>query len=242
MERLDRRRPDELRPVSITTSPLAYAEGSALIRLGDTQVLCAASIEEQVPSWLRGQDQGWVTAEYNLLPRSTLTRTRRERNGAGGRTLEIQRLVGRALRAAVDLQALGERTITIDCDVIQADGGTRTASITGGFVALCLALNHLQREGLMATWPLQRRIAAVSVGIVAGIPLLDLTYNEDSGAEIDLNVVQTQAGEYVEIQGTAEGQPFARRTLLELLDLAGTGIALLLQEQERALSAAGVML
>jgi ribonuclease PH len=235
MQRPDGRRPDQLRPVKLTTSPLAYAEGSALIEMGATRVLCAATVEESVPPWLRGQGKGWVTAEYSLLPRATTTRTRRERNGAGGRTMEIQRLVGRSLRAVVDLVALGERSITVDCDVLQADGGTRTAAITGAYVALALAIRWIEGRTSFVTSPLRTMVAAVSVGVVAGVPLLDLDYAEDSAAQVDFNVVQTDAGEYVELQGTAEGATFARPALGQLLDLANTGITALLEEQRRAL-------
>jgi ribonuclease PH len=236
MSRQDGRRPDELRMIEITPGYAAYAEGSALIACGNTRVLCAASVEDHVPGWLRGQGRGWVSAEYALLPRSTHTRTRRERAGAGGRTQEIQRLIGRSLRAAVDLTALGERVITVDCDVLQADGGTRTASITGGYVALALALRKLQAGGLLAREPLARAVAAVSVGLVGGEMLLDLDYSEDSRADLDCNVVQTDSGAFVEVQGTAEGEPVSRAQLDALLDLAGQGIARLIEAQRAALA------
>jgi ribonuclease PH len=199
-------------------------------------VLCAASVEDYVPGWLRGQGRGWVSGEYALLPRSTHTRTRRERAGAGGRTQEIQRLIGRSLRAAVDLVALGEHMITVDCDVLQADGGTRTAAITGGFVALALALRKLRADGKLASDPLARAVAAVSVGIVGGELLLDLDYSEDSHADMDCNVVQTDGGAFVEVQGTAEGEPVSRAQLDALLDLAGGGIGRLITAQRAALA------
>lgn len=233
--REDGRRPDELRPLQISVGAQAYAEGSALIELGATRVLCAASVEESVPAWLRGQGRGWVTGEYAMLPRATLSRTRRERNGPGGRTQEIQRLIGRALRAAVDLGALGERTITVDCDVLQADGGTRTASITGGYVALALALRRLRTQGLLADDPLVCAVAAVSVGIVDEQLLLDLAYGEDSRAGFDCNIVATDQGAYVEVQGTAEAGPITRARLDELLKLADLGLARMLAAQQDAL-------
>lgn len=235
MARRDGRQPVELRPLTITTGFAAYAEGSALISCGNTRVLCAASVEEHVPNWLRGQGRGWVTGEYALLPRSTHTRTRRERDGAGGRTQEIQRLIGRSLRAAVDLSALGERVITIDCDVLQADGGTRTAAITGGYVALALAIRKLLNDGKIERNPLINAVAAVSAGIVGRELLLDLDYSEDSAADMDCNVVQTDSGAYVEVQGTAEGTPITRVQLEALLDLAGHGITQLLAAQREAL-------
>lgn len=235
MARQDGRRLDELRPVTIATGFAAYAEGSALISCGNTRVLCTASVEAHVPGWLRGQGRGWVTGEYALLPRSTHTRTRRERDGAGGRTQEIQRLIGRALRAAVDLPALGERLITIDCDVLQADGGTRTAAITGGYVALALACAKLQAEGKLERSPLIRAVAAVSAGIMADELLLDLDYAEDSHADMDCNVVMSDAGTFIEVQGTAEGAPIPRPQLDALLDLSARGIAQLLEIQQQAL-------
>ena len=235
MTRRDGRRPDELRALEISIGAAPYAEGSALIVCGNTRVLCAASVEASVPGWLRGQGRGWVSGEYALLPRATLTRNRRERNGAGGRTHEIQRLIGRALRAAVDLPALGERLITIDCDVLQADGGTRTAAITGGYVALALACRRLVEQGTLARSPLVRGVAAVSAGVVGGELLLDLDYGEDSGADMDCNLVMTDAGEIVELQGTAEGEPVPRARLNALIDLAAGGITQLLAAQQAAL-------
>jgi ribonuclease PH len=235
MVRQDGRGPDQLRPVEIIPNAAPYAEGSALIICGDTRVLCAASVEESIPAWLRGQGRGWVTAEYALLPRSTLTRTRRERSGASGRTQEIQRMIGRCLRAAVALEELGERLITVDCDVLQADGGTRTAAITGGYVALALACRRLVAEGLLARSPLIRAVAAVSVGSVDGALLLDLDYSEDSRADMDCNVVMTDSGEFVEVQGTAEGAPVSRQRLNALVDLAAEGIGELLAIQRRVL-------
>jgi ribonuclease PH len=240
MLRNDGRAPDQLRPLRIALDPFGFAEGAALIELGGTRVLCAASVEEGVPPWLRGQGQGWVTGEYALLPRSTTTRTRRERNGAGGRTQEIQRLIGRSLRAAVDMRRLGERTITVDCDVLQADGGTRTASITGGYIALALALHRLVERGKLAESPLIQAVAAVSAGYVSGVALLDLDYAEDSAADLDCNVVQTGAGGVVEIQCTAEHRAISRAELDALLDLVAGGIGALLAAQREILASAGV--
>ncbi|MCS7246455.1 MAG: ribonuclease PH [Thermomicrobium sp.] len=227
------RRNDELRPVDIVTDYLPYAEGSALIMVGGTHVLCAATVEERVPGFLAGTGQGWITAEYGMLPRSGRERIPRERVGPGGRTAEIQRLIGRSLRAAVDLRALGERTIIVDCDVIRADGGTRTAAITGGWVALYLALDRLVRTGLLPASPIVRQVAAVSVGLIGGEARLDLEYAEDSRADVDLNVVMTDRGEFVELQGTAEGQPFGRERLDQLLALAERGISELMVIQRR---------
>jgi ribonuclease PH len=238
MQRANGRQPDELRPVTIQVGAAPYAEGSALISCGNTRVLCAASVEPNVPAWLRGQGRGWVTAEYALLPRATHTRNRRERTGPSGRTQEIQRLIGRALRAAVDLEALGERLITIDCDVIQADGGTRTAAITGGWVALVQALDRLRADGLLSADPLLRGIAAVSAGVVADTLLLDLDYTEDSTTTMDCNLVLTDTGAIVEIQGTAEGAPVPRERVDALIDLAGSGIRELLAIQRAALARA----
>jgi ribonuclease PH len=235
MLRHDGRRFDELRQVQIVPGYQQYAEGSALIRCGATQVICAASVDEHIPSWLRGQGRGWVTAEYALMPRSTQSRTRRERNGPGGRTQEIQRLIGRSLRAAVDLPRLGERMITIDCDVLQADGGTRTAAITGGYVALALALRKLRNEGRLAEDPLVRAVAAVSVGLRDADLLLDLDYPEDSTVDMDCNVVMTDSGALVEVQGTAEGEPIGRERFNALLDLAAHGVTQLLEAQRQAL-------
>ena len=231
--RADGRRPDELRPVTLTLGVLKWAEGSCRIRVGDTEVLCAATIEDRVPPHLRGKGTGWVTAEYAMLPRSTAERSQREssKGRIGGRTHEIQRLVGRSLRGVVDLAKLGERTVTVDCDVLQADGGTRTASITGGYVALAAALVTYGMERLLLG-----RIAAVSVGIVDGISLLDLDYPEDSRADVDFNVVGTDAGTYVEVQGTAEGQPFDRAAMNGLLDLAQLGLDRLFEQQAAAIA------
>ncbi len=236
MPRPDGRAPEDLRPTSFTLDYIAYPEGSVLITCGGTRVLCNVSVQEGVPSWLADQGRGWVTAEYALLPRSTHTRTPREQRGPSGRSQEIRRLIGRSLRAAVNLEALGERTLVVDCDVLQADGGTRTASITGGWVAMALALSRLIAEGAIGEEVFQTPVAAVSVGIVDGVPLLDLCYEEDSRAEVDCNVVMTGAGEFVEVQGTAEGPPFARATLDRLLDLAEEGIRQLLEAQRRALA------
>jgi ribonuclease PH len=238
--RHDGRRDDEMRPVEIAPGFLRHAEGSAFIKLGGTHVLCAASVEENVPPFLVGKGQGWITAEYAMLPRATTTRTRREVTSGrpSGRTQEIQRLVGRALRAAVDLSTIGERTIMIDCDVIEADGGTRTASITGGWVALALALDKVVAAGKLAQPPTIRHIAATSVGIVEGRPMLDLAYVEDSTAEVDFNVVMNGDGEFVEIQGTAERGAFPRKMADRLLDLASAGIADLVKLQAGALTSA----
>jgi ribonuclease PH len=236
MPRQDNRQNDQLRTLRITPGAAPFAEGSALIEMGNTHVLCAASIESGVPPFLRGTRQGWLTAEYALLPRATLTRTRRERTGPSGRTQEIQRLIGRSLRAALDMSVLGEHTITVDCDVLQADGGTRTAAITGGYVALALAVRHLQERGTIAASPLRCAIAAISVGLLGGVPLLDLDYSEDSAADVDCNVVQTDTGAFVEVQGTAEGAAMSRQQLDALLDLAGHGIAQLLAAQQLALA------
>src|SRR5215207_5535599 len=224
MKRNDGRAAPDLRPLKIDLDTFGYAEGAALIEMGGTRVLCAASIEETIPPWLRGKQQGWVTGEYALLPRSTTTRTRRERNGPGGRTQEIQRLIGRSLRVAVDMHLLGDRTITVDCDVLQADGGTRTAAITGGYVALALALHRLVARGALQQSPLVKAVAAISAGYVGGAALLDLDYGEDSSAELDCNVVQTGDGGIVEVQCTAEGRAISRAELDGLLDLVGAGI------------------
>lgn len=231
------RKPDQLRPVSIERGFTMHAEGSVLIACGNTQVLCTASVEEKVPPFLRGKGQGWVTAEYGMLPRSTNTRMRREASAGkqGGRTLEIQRLIGRSLRAVVDRQALGERTISLDCDVIQADGGTRTASITGAYVALVDACKGLQESGKLRSSPLHGQVAAVSVGIFDNTPVLDLDYPEDSTAETDMNVVMNDGGGFIEVQGTAEGHAFRRGELDQLLDLAEQGIRNLMLAQNEAL-------
>ncbi len=235
--RPDGRRNDELRPVSIQTQYLKFAEGSALIEVGNTKVLCAASVEDKVPPFLKGQGAGWVTAEYSLLPRSTAERTPREssKGRIGGRTHEIQRIIGRALRSVVDTHALGERTIWIDCDVLQADAGTRTTSITGAFVALCLALASLRRADKLRAWPVFDWLAAVSVGFVDGEPMLDLCYEEDSSAQVDMNVAMTGDGRYVELQGTAESQPFSKAELERLLALAGRGVLAMFEKQHAAL-------
>jgi len=227
---------DALRPVRFTRRFTCHAEGSVLVEFGETRVLCTASVEETVPPFLRGKAQGWVTAEYGMLPRATHTRSPREaaRGKQTGRSQEIQRLVGRSLRAAVDLSALGERTITIDCDVLQADGGTRTASITGGFLALSDACEGLQRRRLIGESPLHGQVAAVSVGIVRGMPMLDLDYTEDSEAETDMNVVMNNGGAFIEVQGTAEGHAFRRHELDALLNLAAAGIGELCALQAQA--------
>jgi ribonuclease PH len=275
--RADGRRPDELRPCRITPGVLAFAEGSALIELGQTRVLCAVSVEDRVPPFLRGTGSGWITAEYAMLPRATQTRTPREAatGRIGGRTHEIQRLIGRSLRAIADLTALGERTLTVDCDVLQADGGTRTAAITGAYVALVLACERLRRQALTPVlpsppaplphagegwpqagvrgggegglgvrepsefrWPLRQAVAAISAGILDGEVLLDLAYSEDSRAEVDFNVVMTEDGRLVEVQGTAERAPFDRRVLDRILDLAASGIRSLFEVQRQAIRAA----
>jgi ribonuclease PH len=235
--RPSQRAPDELRPVQLTRGFTQHAAGSVLVAFGATRVLCTASVEERVPAFLRGAGQGWVTAEYGMLPGATHERSAREaaRGKQGGRTLEIQRLIGRALRAAMDLPALGERTITLDCDVLQADGGTRTAAITGAWVALHDALTGLKRQGLIDAWPLHEAVAAVSVGVVQGVPVLDLDYAEDSTAETDMNVVMNANGGLIEVQGTAEGTAFSRAELDALLDLAAGGIEQLLAAQQAAL-------
>jgi ribonuclease PH len=240
LARPDGRAPTELRPIVIETGYLKYAEGSALVSVGNTRVLCAASLEEKVPPWMRGRGTGWITAEYAMLPRATNERTQREaaRGRIGGRTHEIQRIIGRALRAVVDLSKLGERTIWIDCDVIQADGGTRTTSITGAYIALALALRKAFDPKDLKKWPLRGQIAATSVGIVNGVAVLDLPYDEDSKAEVDMNVAMTDAGGFVELQGTAEGVPFSREQLTMLLDLAEGGIRELFAHQRAALDLA----
>jgi ribonuclease PH len=231
--RADGRGPTDLRPVTLTLGVQKWAEGSCRIRVGDTEVLCAATIQDRVPPHLRGKGTGWVTAEYSMLPRATAERTEREsaKGRIGGRTHEIQRLIGRSLRGVVDLMKLGERTVTVDCDVLQADGGTRTASITGGYVALGAALITYGMERLLVS-----KIAAVSVGIVDGVQLLDLDYSEDSRAQVDFNVVGTDAGTYVELQGTAEGRPFDRAAVDALLDLANVGLGRLFEYQADALA------
>jgi ribonuclease PH len=241
MTRSDERAPDQLRPTLITPNFLVHPEGSVLIEAGRTRVICTASVEDRVPPFLRGAGRGWVTAEYGMLPRATNTRSTREATAGkvGGRTQEIQRLIGRALRAVTRLEDLGERTILVDCDVIQADGGTRTASITGGFVALALAVQKLRAQGSIAKWPLLDHVAATSVGIVDGTPLLDLAYDEDSRAEVDMNVVRTGDGRFIEVQGTAEGQPFDRAALDALLELAGAGVDRLVALQREVIGTIG---
>ena len=239
MARTDGRTSGQLRPVSFTRGWLDHAEGSVLVEFGRTRVLCAASVTQGVPRWRKGSGLGWVTAEYAMLPRSTNTRSDREsvKGRIGGRTHEISRLVGRSLRAAVDYKALGENTVVLDCDVLQADGGTRTAAITGAYVALVDAVGYLRREGALAGEPLTGSVAAVSVGIVDGEPMLDLCYEEDVRAETDMNVVMTGDGAFVEVQGTAEAMPFDRRLLDRLLDLGTAGCAELTAAQQKALSA-----
>src|SRR5215217_2518288 len=240
--RTDGRAPDQLRPLRITPGFMPYAEGSALIEMGQTRVICTATLDERVPPFRRNSGQGWLTAEYSMLPRATPQRTQREtgRGGPSGRTHEIQRLIGRSLRAVTNLGKLGERTITLDCDVLQADGGTRTAAITGAYVALVLACRRLVRENKLSTVPVTGEVAAVSVGVVAGAPLLDLKYDEDSRAEVDMNVVCTGDGRFVEVQGTAEGEPFSREQMDRLLALAGKGIERLIQAQRAALEQAAL--
>lgn len=231
------RRPEALRPIRFTRGFTRHAEGSVLVEFGDTRVLCTASVENRVPPWLRNSNRGWVTAEYGMLPRATGSRTDREaaRGRQQGRTVEIQRLIGRSLRAVIDLEALGERRVVIDCDVLQADGGTRTASITGGYVALADAVASLRKTGQLRRNPLHGHVAAVSVGIYQGTPVLDLDYAEDSEAETDMNVVMNDAGHFIEVQGTAEGHAFRRTELDSMLDLASAGIDTLVSEQRAAL-------
>ena len=235
--RTDGRKVDELRETRIIPGAQAYAEGSVIVETGQTKVLCAATIEDGVPRFLKGTGQGWITAEYSMLPRATLTRTPRERGSSGlkGRTQEIQRLIGRSLRASTDLDALGERTLTVDCDVLQADGGTRTAAITGGYVALRMAVDALMRTGALKVNPVSRQVAAVSCGIFQGVPVLDLDYAEDSVADADANFVMTDDNLLIEVQGTAETEPFPRTQFTALLDLAEAGIADLARLQREAL-------
>jgi len=238
--RTDNRAPDELRAVKITPNFLPHAEGSALIEMGNTRIICAASVEEKLPPHLRNQRiEGWVTAEYGMLPRSTHTRTQRElgRGGPSGRTHEIQRLIGRSMRAIINRRLLGERTITLDCDVLQADGGTRTAAITGAYVALAIACRGLLKEKKITKSPINTEVAAISVGIVEGVSLLDLKYDEDSRAEVDMNIVCTGDGRFIEVQGTAEGSPFTREQMDGLLALAAKGIAELVALQRAAIAA-----
>jgi ribonuclease PH len=237
MKRADGRTPDQLRPVTVTRDYLLHPEGSVLIEFGATKVICTASLEEKVAPWLKGQGRGWVTAEYGMLPRSTNTRMNRESRGPSGRSQEIQRLVGRALRAVIDLPKLGERTLWMDCDVIQADGGTRTAAITGSFIALSDALTKVPH--VQSAVVLRDCVAAISVGIVGGTPMLDLNYGEDSTADVDMNIVMTGVGEFVEVQGTAEHTPFDRGRLDALLGLASTGITRLIALQRKAIAARG---
>jgi len=238
VKRSDSRAWDQLRPVKITPGFQSFAEGSALIELGKTQVLCSVSVEDRVPPFLRGGGSGWITAEYAMLPRATVTRTPRDstRGRVGGRNQEIQRLIGRSLRAIADLGALGERTFIVDCDVLQADGGTRTAAITGAYVALYQAMHNLANMGMLSSVPLNSAVAATSVGIVHAYMLLDLCYDEDSNAEVDFNVVMTGQGMFVEVQGTAETKPFTRENLDSLLSLAEKGVRQLFEVQEEALS------
>ncbi len=231
--RSDGRLDEQLRPTRITPNYLIHAEGSVLVESGKTKVICTASVEDRVPPFRRNSGKGWVTAEYGMLPRATTTRTQREASSGriGGRTQEIQRLIGRSLRAVTKMEELGERTITLDCDVIQADGGTRTASITGAFVALVLAVNKMREQEMLRTMPIQDYVAATSVGIVEGMPMLDLAYVEDSKADVDMNIIKTGAGLYIELQGTAEAMPFGREALNRLLDLGDTGIRQLIALQ-----------
>jgi ribonuclease PH len=234
------RAPEQMRPISFTPNFTMHAEGSVLVAFGNTKVICTASIEERQPRWMRDGERGWVTAEYGMLPRSTHSRMGREaaRGGQGGRTMEIQRLIGRALRASVDLEKLGPRTLTLDCDVIQADGGTRTAAISGAFVALSQALAGLRQAGGIEHKPIVGNVASVSVGIYDGTPVLDLDYAEDSGAETDMNVVMDSQGRFIEIQGTAEGVPFSDQEMSRMLDLARAGIAQIISAQNQVLAGA----
>jgi ribonuclease PH len=238
LKRADSRSFNQLRPLKITPGYLKYAEGSVFIEMGNTHVICSASLEERVPPFLKNTGKGWVTAEYSMIPRATLTRSQRDSQGRiNGRSQEIQRLIGRSLRAIIDLGALGERQITVDCDVIQADGGTRTASITGSYVALYQCLLNLKQMGVINVLPLKNAVAAVSVGIVRSYTLLDLCYEEDSQAEVDFNVVMTDAGHFVEVQGTAENKAFSRKSLNDLLDLAEGGIKQLFEAQKAVIAA-----
>ncbi len=237
MKRTDGRAYNELRPIKIIPGYQSFAEGSVLIKVGKTHVLCSVSVEERVPSFLKGSGKGWITAEYAMLPRATVTRSRRDSSvgHVTGRNQEIQRLIGRSLRAAVDMGALGERTLTVDCDVLQADGGTRTASVTGGYVALYKAMETLKNMGVISSIPLKYAVAATSVGVINNDMLLDLCYDEDSRAGVDFNVVMTSKGEFVEVQGTAEGKTFSKETLSDLLALAEKGIQQLFQAQQEVL-------
>ena len=236
--RPSKRAPDQMREIKITRNYTKHAEGSVLVEFGDTKVICTASVESRLPPWLKGKGKGWVTAEYGMLPRSTGSRMGREaaRGKQGGRTMEIQRLIGRSLRAAVDMKVLGEQQITVDCDVIQADGGTRTASITGGFVALSDAINHLLETGAVKKNPIVSSIASVSVGVYKGTPVLDLDYDEDSSAETDMNVVMDGNGQFIEVQGTAEEAPFSMEEMQQMLALAQQGITNLIEHQREALA------
>ena len=237
--RPSKRAPDQMRDIKFTRNFTKHAEGSVLVEFGHTRVLCTATVEEKVPRFLKGQGKGWVTAEYGMLPRSTNTRMGREaaRGKQGGRTMEIQRLIGRSLRAVVDLEALGERSITLDCDVIQADGGTRTASITGACVALSDAINSLIQQGTLKESPIRNMVASISVGIYQGVPVLDLDYAEDSNAETDMNVVMDDNGHFIEIQGTAEGKTFSMEEMMAMIELAKNGIAEIITQQKLALEA-----
>jgi ribonuclease PH len=239
LKRANGRAADALRTLEIIPNVSPFAEGSALIKLGNTHVYCTASVEERVPPWMKNRGTGWVTAEYAMLPRATKERTRREvtEGKQGGRTVEIQRLIGRSLRGAVDLAGIGERQITIDCDVIQADGGTRCAAITGGYVALALAIHQLKKAKKISTFPLKRQIGAVSVGMIKGHPALDLDYSEDVAADVDFNVVMTSEGSFMEVQGTAEGKPFSRDSLDDLLELATLGLDQLFAAQRETIEA-----
>ncbi len=234
-QRMDGRRPDQLRPVSIERGFMKHAEGSALIKMGDTHVICTASVENRVPHFLVGKNSGWITSEYAMLPRSTHTRSERETRGTRGRTQEIQRLIGRALRAVIDLKKLGARTLWIDCDVLQADGGTRTASISGAYVAVVDAINKLKNKGSITENPLGDSVGAVSVGIIGNTPMLDLCYAEDATAEVDMNIVMTGQGNFVEVQGTAEGNPFTFDQMQHLITLAQKGISEIAQLQQDVL-------
>jgi ribonuclease PH len=237
LARSDGRKPDEIRPLRLERGAVKYAEGSCLITLGDTHVLCAASVEDKVPPWLKGSGGGWITAEYSMLPRACLQRTARERErGAGGRTQEIQRLIGRSLRSVSDLEALGERTITIDCDVLRGDGGTRTAAITGGYVALIDAVNWMREKGFVSRSVISEAVAAISIGVVMGVELLDLKYDEDSSAAVDMNIVMTDSAKFVEVQGTAESAPFTEQRLARMLHMAQHGLEQIFEAQRECLN------
>lgn len=244
MKRIDGRGPRELRPIKITPNYINAAAGSVLIEMGATRVLCAASIEESVPRWMKGQGRGWITGEYSMLPYAGGERRQRESSAGriGGRTHEIQRLIGRAFRGIADLSGIGERTIWLDCDVLEADGGTRTASINGAFIALMMALNKLLSQGMIATIPVKDQVAAVSVGVYEGIPILDLCYEEDSKADVDMNIVMTRTGKFIELQGTAEHEPFSEDILHKMIQLARSGIKKIFQVQMKSIPSAGVPL